>query len=120
VSLPDAKEPFFSASVTESYIPSVPIPAFILNTFNHIVQPPLLASNPPDVLIASDDEWVSMTPQYRGRWRLAYIQPSEGGNALYGDGVHYPQIEPFWIGGKFSGDIHLDAGVRYSASGKEV
>ena len=120
MSLPDAKEPFFSASVTESYIPSVPIPAFILNTFNHIVQPPLLASNPPDVLIASDDEWVSMTPQYRGRWRLAYIQPSDGGNASYGDGLHYPQIEPFWIGGKFSGDIHLDAGVRYSASGKEV
>ena len=115
--LPDAKVPFFSASVTESYIPSVPIPSFVLNTFNHIVQPPIL--NPSDLLIGSSDEWISMTPQYRGRWRLAYIQPSDGGNALYGDGVHYPQFEPYWIGGTFSGHISLDAGVRYSDSGKE-
>ena len=119
MSLPDAKEPFFSASITESYIPSFPVPAFILNTFNHIVQPPLLAGNPSDLLIASSDEWVSVTPRYSGRWRLAYIQPSEGGLALYGDGLHYPQIEPFWIGGMFSGDIYLDAGIKYTDGGKE-
>ena len=118
MSLPDAKEPFFSASITESYIPSVPIPSFILNPFVRIVQPPILASIPSDILIASNDEWVSLTPDYRGRWRVAYIQPSEGGNELYGDGSHYPQIEPFWIGAKFSGNIHLDAGVKYAC--KEV
>ena len=116
MSLPDAKEPFFSASISESYIPSVPIPAFILNLFVRVVQPPLLAGNPPDILIASNDEWVSLTPVYRGRWRVAYIQPSEGGNKLYGDGIHYPQIQPFWIGAKFSGNIHLDAGIKYTDS----
>lgn len=83
-----------------------------------IVQPPILTSTPPDLLVASNDEWVSLTPDYRGRWRLAYIQPSEGGNKLYGDGLHYPQIEPFWIGAKFSGDIHLDAGVKYTGKGE--
>jgi hypothetical protein len=82
-----------------------------------IVQPPLLASSPSDFLIASNDEWVSLTPDYRGRWRVAYIQPCEDGNELYGDGLHYPQIEPFWIGAKFSGNIYLDAGVKYT--GKE-
>lgn len=117
VSLPDAKEPFFSASVTDSYIPSVPIPSFILNPFVRIVQPPILASNPPDILIASNDEWVNLTPEYRGRWRVAYIQPCEGGNELYGDGLHFPQIEPYWIGAKFSGNIHLDAGVKYTGKG---
>jgi hypothetical protein len=117
VSLPDSKEPFFSASVTDSYIPSVPIPSFVLNPFLRIVQPPLLAGTPSDVMIASNDEWVSVNPVYRGRWRVAYIQPSEGGNEFHGDGLHYPQIKPFWIGAKFSGNIHLDAGVWYT--GKE-
>ncbi|KAF8504619.1 hypothetical protein F5888DRAFT_1799306 [Russula emetica] len=118
VSLPDAKDPFFSASVTESSIPSIPIPSFIMNPFVpvRIVQPPLLASNPPDILIASNEEWISLTPEYRGRWGVAYIEPSEGGNELYGDGLHYPQIQPYWIGAKFSGNIHLDAGVRYTSS----
>jgi len=114
VSLPDAKVPFFSASVTESSIPSFPIPSFILNPFMRIVQPPLTASNPPDLLVASRDEWITVTPEYRGRWRVAYIQPLEGGDKLYGDGVHYPQVQPFWIGAKFSGDIHLDAGAWFT------
>ena len=118
MSLPDAKEPFFSASVTESSIPGVPIPSFILNPFVRIVQPPILTSTPPDLLVASNDEWVSLTPDYRGRWRPAYIQPSKGGDKLYGNGLHYPQIEPFWIGARFSGDIHLDAGVKYTGKGE--
>jgi hypothetical protein len=114
VSLPDAKEPFFSASVTDSSIPGVPIPSFIVNPFVRIVQPPILLGNPPDIMIASNDEWISLTPEYRGRWRLAYIQPCEGGNELHGDGLHYPRIKPFWIGAKFSGNIHLDAGIKFT------
>ena len=78
------------------------------------MQPPILAGNPSDILIASTDEWISLAPEYRGRWRLAYIRPSKDGNELYGDGVHCPKIKPFWIGAKFSGDIYLDAGVRYA------
>jgi hypothetical protein len=116
VFLPDAEVPFFSACITESSIPAVPLPAFLLNPFMRIVQPPLLASNPPDIEVASsNDEWVSVTPAYSGRWRLAYIQPSEGGNELYGDGLNYPQTKPFWIGAKFTGNIHLASGVRFSS-----
>lgn len=80
-----------------------------------IVQPPLLASHPPDIEIASDDDWVSVILAYRGHWGLAYIRPSEGGNELYGDGLHYPRIKPFWIGTKFTGSIHLSSGVTLSS-----
>jgi hypothetical protein len=80
-----------------------------------LVQPPLLASNPPDIEIASDDDWVSISPAYRGRWQLAYLQPSEGGNVLYGDGLHYPRIKPFWIGAKFTGSIHFPIGVKVNS-----
>ncbi len=79
----------------------------------HIVQPPLIANVPLDIEIASNNEWISVTPEYMGRWRVAYIEPSEGGNELYGDGLHYPQIKPFWIGVKFTGDIRLSHGVKY-------
>jgi hypothetical protein len=77
-----------------------------------LVQPPILASSPPDIQIASGDEWVSILPDYRGRWQLAYIQPSEGGNVLYGDGLHYPRIKPFWIGTKFTGTVFFPSGVK--------
>ncbi|KAF8483667.1 hypothetical protein DFH94DRAFT_690141 [Russula ochroleuca] len=112
VFLPDAEVPFFSASITDSSIPGVPIPSFVLNPFMRIVQPPLLASDPPDIEIATNDEWISIIPVYSGRWRLAYIRPSEGGDESYGDGLHYPRIKPFWIGAKFTGSIHFPDGVK--------
>lgn len=112
---PDAEVPFFSASITDSAIPAVPLPAFLLNPFMRIVQPPLLASDPSDIEVASPkDEWVSVTPAYSGRWRLAYIHPSEGGSELYGDGLNYPRTKVFWIGAKFTGGIHLSGGVKFS------
>lgn len=80
-----------------------------------MVQPPLLASKNPEIGIASNDEWLSVTPVYDGNWRVAYIKPSEGGNALYGDESHFPQIEPFWIGAKFTGSIHFPSGVKVCA-----
>lgn len=80
-----------------------------------IVQPPILASNPPDIEIASEDEWVSVLPAYNGRWRVAYIQPCEDGDKLYGDGLHYPRIKPLWIGAKFTGFIHFPDGVKVSS-----
>lgn len=110
--LPDAEVPFFSASITDSYIPGLPLPSFILNPFMRIVQPPLLASDPPDIEIATNDEWISITPVYSGRWHLAYIRPSEGGDESYGDGLYYPRIKPFWIGTKFTGSIHFPDGVK--------
>ena len=115
VSLPDAEVPFFTATITDSVIPGVPLPSFLLNRYARIVQPPILASNPPDIEIASDDDWVSITPTYSGRWRAAYIQPSEGGNELYGDGLHYPRIKLFWIGAKFTGSLRFPDGVKISS-----
>ncbi|KAI0001047.1 hypothetical protein BJV77DRAFT_972290 [Russula vinacea] len=75
-------------------------------------EPPLLASDPPDIEIATNDEWISITPVYSGRWHLAYIRPSEGGDESYGDGLYYPRIKPFWIGTKFTGSIHFPDGVK--------
>jgi hypothetical protein len=115
VSLPDAEVPFFTASITDSIIPGVPLPSFLLNRFVRVVQPPLLASNPPDIEIASDDDWVSILPTYSGPWRAAYIRPLEGGNESYGDGLHYPRIKPFWIGAKFTGVILFPSGVKISS-----
>jgi hypothetical protein len=116
VFLPDADVPFFTATITDSYIPGVPLPSFLLNPIMRIVQPPILASNPPDIEIASNDEWVSISPGYHGRWRIAYIKPSEGGNESYGDGLYYPQIKPFWIGAKFTGSIHFPGGVKVGSN----
>lgn len=115
VSLPDAEVPFFTATITDSVIPGVPLPSFILNRYTHIVQPPILAASPEDIEIASDDDWVSISPIYSGRWHAAYIRPSEGGNELYGDGLHYPRIKLFWIGAKFTGTLHFPDGVKISS-----
>lgn len=115
VSLPDAQVPFFTATVTDSVIPAIPLPSFLLSRYVRIVQPPILASTPPDIEIASDDDWVSTSPVYRGRWGLAYIQPSEGGNESYGDGLHYPRINPNWIGAKFTGSLDFPDGVKISS-----
>jgi len=115
VSLPDAEVPFFTATITDSVIPGIPLPSFLLKPYSRIVQPPILASNPPDIEIASDDDWVSILLTYRGRWCPAYIRPSEGGNELYGDGLHYPRIKPFWIGTKFTGSLLFPDGIKISS-----
>ena len=115
VSLPDAEVPFFTATITDSVIPGIPLPSFILNPYMRIVQPPILASDPPDIEIASDDDWASILPTYSGPWRAAYIRPSEGGNELYGDGLHYPRVKLFWIGAKFTGTIQFPEGVKISS-----
>jgi hypothetical protein len=115
VSLPDAEVPFFTATVTDSIIPAVPLPSFLLKRYSRIVQPPLLASSPPDIEIATDEDWISTLFIYRGRWGAAYIQPFEGGNDSYGDGLHFPQIKPFWIGAKFTGSLIFPDGAKISS-----
>ncbi|KAI0295297.1 hypothetical protein BC826DRAFT_1009326 [Russula brevipes] len=112
--LPGEENPFFAASITDSYIPAVPIPSFLLNPFMRIVQPPLLAGEPEDLQVGTDDEWISITPAYRGRWRAAYIQPVEAGREEYGDGLSFPRIKPFWIGLKFTGTVDFPDGVKVS------
>ncbi|KAH9961623.1 hypothetical protein BJV74DRAFT_787440 [Russula compacta] len=94
VFLPDADTPFFAASVTDSRIPSVPVLSFLLNPIMRMVQPPLLAGDPPDTYIKSNEEWLSITPTYHGRWSVAYIRPAEAELQRYGDGLHFPQIKP--------------------------
>jgi len=110
--LPDEEKPFFAASVTDSCIPGAPLPAFVLNPFMRMVQPPLVR-NPAD---KSNDEWVAVTPTYHGRWRVAYIQPAEAGLGRYGDGSRFPQIKPCWVGAKFTGSIHFPVGVKLSST----
>ena len=81
-----------------------------------MVQPPLLASDPPDdIQIKSNEEWLSITPTYHGRWSVAYIRPAEAELQRYGDGLHFPQIKPFWIGARFTGSIHYPSGLKLSA-----
>jgi len=108
--LPDAEKPFFAASVTDSYLPGVPLPAFVLNPLIRMVQPPL-AGDPAD---ESPDEWIAITPAYLGRWRVAYIRPAETETGLerYGDGLQFPQVNPYWVGAKFTGLLQFPVGDR--------
>ena len=115
VSLPDAEKPFFTASLTDSRLPAIPIPSRLVSSLMTIVQPPLLSGQPEDIQIATDDEWLSTSPVYDGRWKIAYIYPSEGGHASYGDGLHFPQTKPFWIGTKFTGTVLFPDGARLRA-----
>ncbi|KAI0300434.1 hypothetical protein B0F90DRAFT_1629790 [Multifurca ochricompacta] len=111
--LPDGEIPFFAARVTDSHIPGIPIPSLFMNPFMRIVQPPLLAGLPADIQVESHDEsWLSITPLYRGKWRLAYIQPVEGGPESFGDGLQFPKFKPFWIGVKFTGEILFPDGKK--------
>ncbi|KAH9042790.1 hypothetical protein EDB85DRAFT_1095808 [Lactarius pseudohatsudake] len=102
VSLLDAEKPFFTASLTDSCLPAIPISPRIITPFMGLVQPPLVSGLPEDL---TNDEWLSIAPRYDGRWKLAYIRPSEDGRASYGDGVQFPQFESFWIGVKFTGTL---------------
>ena len=112
VFLPDAERPFFTASLTDSRLPAIPISPRIVRPLTSLVQPPLLSGRPEDIQIATDDEWLSIAPLYDGRWQLAYIRPSEEGHASYGDGLHFPQIKSFWIGAKFTGTVLFPDGVQ--------
>ncbi|KAI9441520.1 hypothetical protein H4582DRAFT_1391316 [Lactarius indigo] len=102
VSLPDAKKPFFTASLTDSCLPAIPISPRIITPFMGLVQPPLISELPED---PTNDEWSTIAPCYDGWWKLAYIRPSEGGHASYGDGVQFPQFKSFWFGVKFTGTL---------------
>ena len=113
VFLPDAEKPFFMASLTDSRLPAIPISSRLVIPFMSIVQPPLLPGRPEDELIAgTDDEWLSITPHYKGRWKLAYIRPVEAGLASYGDGLHFPKFQSLWIGTQFTGTIIFTDGVQ--------
>ncbi|KAH9047330.1 hypothetical protein EDB84DRAFT_510869 [Lactarius hengduanensis] len=109
VSLLDAEKPFFTASLTDSCLPAIPISPRIITPFMGLVQPPLVSRLPEDL---TNDEWLSIAPRYDGRWKLAYICPSEDGHASYGDGVQFPQFESFWVGVKFTGTLIFPEGAR--------
>jgi hypothetical protein len=114
--LPDEEKPFFAAAVKDSYLPCVSIPAFLLDPFMRVVQPPLVGT-PTD---ESNDDWIAAIPNYRGHWRLAYIEPAEDGLKMYGDGLRFPQVNPSWIGAKFTGTIHFPVGERVNRTVEKV
>ncbi|KZV61452.1 hypothetical protein PENSPDRAFT_759427 [Peniophora sp. CONT] len=114
---PLAPAPFFTAVLTNSRIPALPVP-FNISPFT-IVQPPLL---PPRYeegampsIIGTDDSvngrhnpWLETPPIYKGRWQLSYISAlpeEEGGLPRHGDGVGYPMINPISAGAVFTGHI---------------
>ena len=72
-----------------------------------LVQPPLVGTTADE----SNDDWIAITPNYSGRWRVAYIQPAEAGLEMYGDGLSFPQIKP-WVGAKFTGTIYFPEGEK--------
>ncbi|KAH9072778.1 hypothetical protein EDB83DRAFT_2672951 [Lactarius deliciosus] len=102
VSLLDAEKPFFTASLSDSCLPAIPIPSSVITPFMGLVQPPLVSGLPEDL---TNDKWSIITPRYDGWWKLAYIRPSEGGHASYGDGIQFPQFKSLWIGVKFTGTL---------------
>jgi hypothetical protein len=110
--LPDEEKPFFAASVTDSFLPGIPLPAFLLNSLTRLVQPPLAGASTDE----SNDDWLTMTANYRGRWQVAYIQPVEAGLENYGDGLHFPQFQPWWVGSKFTGTIYFPPGEKINSA----
>jgi hypothetical protein len=112
VSLPDAERPFFTASLTNSRLPAIPLPFSLVKPFTGLVLPPLLPGRPEDVQIGTDDEWLSIAPHYDGWCQLVYIRPSESGLATFGDGLHFPKFQSFWLGAKFTGTITFPGGVQ--------
>ncbi|KAN0130720.1 hypothetical protein V8E53_011395, partial [Lactarius tabidus] len=112
VSLPDAERPFFTASLTNSRLPAIPLPFSLVKPFTSLVLPPLLPGRPEDVQIGTDDEWLSIAPHYDGWCQLVYIHPSESGLATFGDGLHFPKFQSFWLGAKFTGTITFPGGVQ--------
>ena len=118
VFLPDAEMPFFTASLTDSRLPAIPISPRIVKPFTSLVQPPLLSGLPEDLQIATNDEWLSVGSLHDGWWQLAYIRSSEGGHASYGDGLHFPEFKSFWTGAKFTGTVLVHDGAQLRTKAK--
>ncbi|KAJ5261108.1 hypothetical protein N7478_011703 [Penicillium angulare] len=108
----DPKVPFFTALLKGSSLPKIPLPR--LGPVP-VVQPPLSKSRSPlaeDMVIATDDPengrenpWLATKPSFKGSWGLAYPSTLEGELEHYGDGIGFPKIKLWSVGGAFEGYI---------------
>ena len=109
-----SETPFFSAIVTDSRLPSIPvnISLSIFNSATRLVQPPLLPGlYPEDSLLAAavigtdggeggrDNEWLQIVPVYKGWVKPAHIvgalgEEQSGRKTIVGNGVGFPQYTP--------------------------
>jgi hypothetical protein len=106
--------PFFTAVLTASALPAVPLPSLPLFT---LVQPPLLPGRYPAdqdgaACVGTDgaNPWLAIAPRYKGRWALSWIEPGLGGEPAgleeYGDGIGFPRLPGMWrVGAQFEGEI---------------
>ena len=131
-----SETPFFSAVVTDSRLPSIPVNTSlsIFNSATRLVQPPILPGlYPKDSPLAAaaigtdggeggrDNGWLQTVPVYKGWAKPAYIagalgEPRSGGKTVVGDGVGFPQYTPWRIGGCFEGSIDFPASTEVGKS----
>jgi len=129
-------DPFFTAVLTDSCLPGVPVnTSYLFKNLAALVQPPLLplrhpASSPTPSLTKSitadepfpEPRWVKVVPVYKGSAGAAYIKalsPEEGGSAYFGDGVGFPRSKIWKLGIKFEGTIEFPVAVEVGWVDKE-
>lgn len=107
----DASKPFFSAVVSTSSIPAIPIPRF---TFPPLIQPPL-ALHPTE----ASYPWISVRPKYKGKWGLAWGgEDKDEGSAgpTFGDGISFPAMSLYTMGVYFEGELAFGPSQRESGA----
>ncbi|KAI0318566.1 hypothetical protein OF83DRAFT_932479 [Amylostereum chailletii] len=112
-------KPFFSAFLTDSRLPALPVHPALVRPFVRFIQPPLLRGkypeSEPSPVIGTDDSengrenpWLDFSPDYRGHWGLAYAEKlpeDKGGLGSYGDGVGAPDVQLWSLGAVFEGEL---------------
>ena len=105
----DRFKPFFSAVITSSRIPAIPIPRF---TFPPLIQPPL-ALHPGE----EKYPWISVRPKYKGNWGLTWgsADTDEGSTGpTFGDGISFPAMSLYSAGVYFEGELAFGPAQRES------
>ena len=108
----DRSKPFFSAVITSSRIPAIPIPRF---TFPPLIQPPL-ALHPGE----EKYPWISVRPKYKGNWGLTggSADTDEGSpGPTFGDGISFPAMSLYSAGVYFEGELAFGPAQRESGGG---
>ncbi|THH17034.1 hypothetical protein EW146_g3706 [Bondarzewia mesenterica] len=110
---------FFSAVITESWLPSLPINTAVFRSSGQI-QPPLLPTRYPadsplrESAIGTDDPahgrdtpWLQNFQTQKGWVKLAYVAGVEGSEGVLGDGIGYPKCKPWRVGFRFDGVLQF-------------
>jgi hypothetical protein len=112
ISLPNASEPFFSATVTPSkLLPSFPLKTKWIPISLDLLQPPLPQI---DEFATSTEDW-QKTPFdiSQPNARIAYIKPSLKDGQSYSNGADFPNVTPF-SAGLYCKDAVVDFNVPFT------